>query len=54
MTKSYDDLAKEYDKSVTEIEEIIRHSRARLLAHRLEFRPRPHLDNKVLTLHSYR
>jgi hypothetical protein len=49
MVKSYDQLANLYDKSVEQVEEIIRLSRSKLLAHRLEHRPRPHLDNKVLS-----
>ena len=47
MVKTYEELAQQFKKSVEEIEEIIRHSRGKLLAHRLEHRPTPHLDNKV-------
>ena len=47
MVKTYEELAQQFKKSVEEIEEIVRHSRRKLLAHRLEHRPRPHLDNKV-------
>jgi uncharacterized protein YyaL (SSP411 family) len=47
MVKTYEELAKEFKKSVEEIEEIIRQCRGKLLAHRIEHRPRPHLDNKV-------
>jgi len=47
MVKTYEELAQEFKKSVEEIEEIIRQCRRKLLAHRLEHRPRPHLDNKV-------
>jgi uncharacterized protein YyaL (SSP411 family) len=48
MVKSYDQLVKLCGKSVEQVEEIICRCRAKLLAHRLEHRPRPHLDNKVL------
>jgi len=47
MVKSYEQLAQEYNKSPEQIREIIQESRGKLLAHRLQHRPRPHLDNKV-------
>ena len=47
MVKTYEELAQQFKKSVEEIEERIRRCRGKLLAHRLEHRPRPHLDNKV-------
>jgi len=48
MVKTYEELAQEFKKPVEEVEEIIRHCRGKLRAHRLEHRPRPHLDNKVV------
>jgi hypothetical protein len=48
MVKTYEELAQEFNKPVEEVEEIIRRCRGKLLAHRLEHRPRPHLDNKVV------
>ena len=36
-----------------QIEEIIRQCSDKLLAHRLQYRPRPHLDNKVLPSWTY-
>ena len=48
MVKSYQTLAQEYEKTPEQVEEIIRQCRAKLLAHRLQHRPRPHLDNKAL------
>jgi len=50
MVISYPALAQKVGKSAEEVEEIIHRCRAKLLAHRLKHRPRPHLDNKVLPL----
>lgn len=47
MVISYSALAQRVGKSTEEVEEIIHRCRAKLLAHRLKYRPRPHLDNKV-------
>src|SRR5579859_6050561 len=47
MVISYPALAEQVHKSAQEVEEIIHRCRAKLLAHRLKYRPRPHLDNKV-------
>lgn len=47
MVTSYSALAQKHNKTPEEVEEVIRQCRAKLLSHRLETRPRPHLDNKV-------
>jgi uncharacterized protein YyaL (SSP411 family) len=47
IVKAYPVLAQEFHRPVEEIEEIITRCRRKLLAHRTEHRPRPHLDNKV-------
>ncbi|KAL1874332.1 hypothetical protein Daus18300_003696 [Diaporthe australafricana] len=46
---SFEELAKSVDKTTEEVKEIVDRVRARLLKYRAEHRPRPALDDKVIT-----
>ncbi|MFQ5953089.1 MAG: thioredoxin domain-containing protein, partial [Candidatus Omnitrophota bacterium] len=48
IARSLDDIARRFNKSKPEIDKILEESRAKLLAERNK-RPRPHLDDKILT-----
>ncbi|PNS20463.1 hypothetical protein CAC42_5913 [Sphaceloma murrayae] len=49
ITASISDLAKKHDLSETEATSMLASAKSKLLDHRNQTRPRPHLDDKILT-----